>query len=91
MAMNVERTSRFKKSYKKLDQQSQKAINKALVMMTEDFSHPSLRMKKMKGYHNPNIWGISANMDVRITFHFENTEMIVLRNCGHHDRTLNNP
>jgi len=30
-------------------------------------------------------------MDIRITFHFEKPDTIVLRNCGHHDRTLSNP
>lgn len=89
--MIIERTNRFKKSYKRLDERSQKAINKALILLIEDFSHPSLRVKKMRGYHNPNIWEASANMDLRITFEFEKPDKIILRHCGHHDETLNHP
>ena len=37
------------------------------------------------------IFEASANMDIRITFHFDNSDTIILRNCGHHDRTLKNP
>lgn len=80
---------RFVKSYARLDKQSQKAIDKALVLLLEDFSHPSLRTKKMEG--RDYIFEASANMDIRITFHFEKPDTIVLRNCGHHDRTLKNP
>ncbi|QQK74181.1 cytotoxin [Salicibibacter cibarius] len=89
--MNVERTSRFKKAYKKLDKQSQKVINHAVVILTEDFSHPSLRIKKMKGYHKPDVWEASVNMDLRLTFELIKPNTIILRNCGHHDRTLNTP
>lgn len=60
-------------------------------MLTRNVSHPSLRIKKMKGHHNPEIWEISANMDIRITFHRIKPNTIVLRNCGHHDKTLKNP
>lgn len=89
--MNLQRTNRFKKQYKKLDKQSQKIINQALVLLVKDFSYPSLRVKKMKGYRNPDIWEASANMDLRITFEFQNPDTFILRNCGHHDETLNNP
>ncbi len=80
---------RFVKSYARLDKQVQKAIDKALSLLLENFRHPSLRMKKMQGHEG--VFEISANMDIRITFHFEKPDTIVLRNCGHHDRTLNNP
>lgn len=84
-------TKPFVKKFKKLDAQSQKAINKALQTMSNDFSHPSLRVKKMKGYHNPDIWEASASMDLRITFEIEKPNTLILRNCGHHDSTLYNP
>ena len=84
-------TKSFVRRYKKLDEQSQKVINAALQKISNDFSHPSLRVKKMKGYHNPNVWEASANMDLRITFEFKKPNTIILRNCGHHDSTLNNP
>jgi len=89
--MIIERTDRFKKAYKKLDKQSQKVINQALILLVDDLSHPSLRVKKMKGYHNPDLWEMSANMDLRITFEFIKPNTLILRNCSHHDATLNNP
>lgn len=87
--MNIERTNRFKKAYKKMDQQSQKIINEALIMLAQ--AHPSLRIKKMKGYHNPNLWEASASMDIRITFEIQKPKTLILRNCGHHDSTLGKP
>lgn len=80
---------RFVKSYARLDKQAQKAIDKALTLLLDDYRNPSLRTKKMQGYEG--VFEASANMDIRITFHFEKPDTIVLRNCGHHDRTLNNP
>lgn len=78
-------TKTFVKRYKKIDVQSQKVINTTLQKMSNDFSPPSLRVKKMKGYHNPDIWEAVANMDLRITFEIKKPNKIVLRNCGHHD------
>lgn len=84
--MHLQRTSRFDTNYAKLDAQSQKAIKKALALMIQDLRHPSLRVKKMRGKEY--IYEASANMDIRITFHFADAKTIVLRNCGHHDKTL---
>lgn len=89
--MKIEFTKSFIKKYKKLDPQNQKIIKDGLIKIENDFSHPSLRVKKMKGYRNPNVWEASANMDLRITFEIEKPDKIILRNCGHHDETLNNP
>jgi mRNA interferase RelE/StbE len=89
--MNIIRTNRFKRAYKKLDPQSQKIIKKALEQLINDFSNPSLRIKKMGGYKNPYVWEASANMDLRITFEIEKPDTLILRNCGHHNETLNNP
>jgi len=89
--MMIERTNHFKKAYKKLDKQSQNTINQTLIMLIKDLSHPSLRVRKMKGYHNPDIWEASASMDLRITFEIIKPNTLLLRNCGHHDKTLGNP
>jgi mRNA-degrading endonuclease RelE of RelBE toxin-antitoxin system len=82
-------TERFQENFTKLDEQSQKAIQKAIRHMSHDIKHPSLRAKKMEG--TDYIFEASANMDIRITFHYEKPDRLILRNCGHHDRTLNNP
>lgn len=82
-------TERFQDNFIKLDPQSQKAVEKALRLMSKDIRHPFLRTKKLEG--TDYIFEASANMDLRITFHYEKPDRIVLRNCGHHDRTLGNP
>ncbi len=82
-------SKRFKKNFQKLDKNSQKAIEKAILQLGREPRHPSLRTKKMQGYED--IFEASANMDIRITFQHEKPNTIILRNCGHHDRTLKNP
>lgn len=89
--MIIKRTNRFKKAYKKLDRQSQKIINQALYLLVDNLAHPSLRVKKMQGYHKPDVWEASANMDIRITLEFIKPNILILRNCGHHDETLRSP
>jgi mRNA interferase RelE/StbE len=82
-------TDNFKEKLVGLDSQSQKAIRKALRFLQNNPKHPSLRTKKMEGHDY--IFEASANMDIRMTFHFEKPDTIVLRNCGHHDEALGNP
>jgi len=79
----------FDKAFSKLDRESQTIIKKAIALMYTDLRHPSLRFKKMQG--TKGIFEISGNMGLRITLHFEKPETAVLRNCGHHDKTLKNP
>jgi mRNA-degrading endonuclease RelE of RelBE toxin-antitoxin system len=82
-------TTRFDRSLASLDSNSQKAVAKALRLLLNNPRHPSLRIRKMEGYSN--VFEASANMDIRITFHYEKPDTIVLRNCGHHDETLSKP
>ncbi|GAB4074636.1 hypothetical protein GCM10028778_21390 [Barrientosiimonas marina] len=89
--MKLAFTKAFVKRYKKLDPQNQGKIKITLQQLEQDLSYPSLRVKKMKGYRQPAIWEASASMDLRITFEIEKPDTIILRNCGHHDQTLNNP
>ncbi|MCL6445645.1 MAG: cytotoxin [Alicyclobacillus sp.] len=82
-------TTRFEKSLQRLDPASQKAVAKALRLLLKDPHHPSLRTRKMEG--RDHVFEASANMDIRITFHYEKPDTIVLRNCGHHDDALSKP
>lgn len=77
---------RFDKSYSKLADKDQQA--KAIEKFFLEPKPASLRIKKMEGQYG--IFEMSANMDLRITFHFEKPDMIVFRNCGQHDITLKN-
>jgi mRNA-degrading endonuclease YafQ of YafQ-DinJ toxin-antitoxin module len=87
--MELYYSNRFKRRYKKLDQRTKKVVKDTLDLLLEDFTHPSLRNKKVRGRES--IREISGTMDIRITFRIEKPDMIILRNCGHHDDVLNNP
>ncbi|MHB1627300.1 MAG: type II toxin-antitoxin system RelE family toxin [Bacilli bacterium] len=87
--MQLRFTDRFRKSLRKLDSPSRKAVQKALELLSVNPRHPSLRTRKMEGYRR--IFEASATMNIRITFHYEEPDILVLRNCGHHDDTLGNP
>ncbi|WP_245561105.1 hypothetical protein [Desulfoscipio gibsoniae] len=56
--------------------------------MSDNIYHPSLRVKRIQG--TKRIWEASATMGLRITFDWEE-DVITLRNCGEHDKTLKNP
>jgi mRNA interferase RelE/StbE len=78
---NLRLTDNFKEKLAGLDSQSRKVIQGALKKMLQNPRHPSLRTKKMEGHDG--IFEASANMDLRMTFHYEKPDTIVLRNCGH--------
>lgn len=83
--MKFQRTARFKRVYEKLDPEQQNAVKKALRLMAENINHPSLRVKRIQG--TKKIWEASATSSLRITFEREN-DLIILRNCGEHNKTL---
>ncbi|KFD40646.1 cytotoxin [Peptococcaceae bacterium SCADC1_2_3] len=86
--MKFQRTERFKRMYKRLNSGQQNAIKKSLYLMSKNINHPSLRIKRVQG--TKDIWEASATMFLRLTFQREN-DLIVLRNCGEHDKTLKKP
>jgi mRNA interferase RelE/StbE len=87
--MKLRLTDNFLEELSDLDGQSQKVIKAALEKMLNNPRHPSLRTKKMEGHNG--IFETSANMDLRMTWHYEKPDTIVLRNCGHHNETLRSP
>lgn len=82
-------TKRFEKQYSKLDKQSQRAIDKAIHQLFMNTKPNSLRPKKIRGRNG--IFELSGTMDIRVTYHFEKPNIVVFRNCGHHDDVLKNP
>ena len=88
----LEMTNRFRKSYKKLHPNEQKAIKDSLVLLADSTPfHPSLRTKSIQG--TKAVFEASVNMDIRISweYHSEVENTLLLRNCGHHDELLNKP
>lgn len=86
----VDITNRFKRAYKKLSPENREAVDRAIETLMEGRPYPnSLRVKKMKGHEF--VFEASPRMEIRITFHYNNPDYIVLRNVGEHDITLSNP
>jgi mRNA interferase RelE/StbE len=81
-------TARFKKSYKKLEENDKKVIKKKLALMRSNPHHPSLRTKKVQG--TDGIFECSISLSIRMTWEYEG-ESILLRVVGTHDEVLNNP
>jgi mRNA interferase RelE/StbE len=78
----------FIKSYSKLPLEIQKIFEKKFELMKLNLRHPSLRIKKIRGYED--VFEGSINMQYRFTFHFIE-DGIMFRKIGNHDETLDNP
>ena len=83
------RTYKFKRQFEKaIDKLPEEVVDifyGKLEKLRNDFTHTSLRSKKIRGTHNPEIWEASINMSYRFTFHFEADGTIIFRNIGTHD------
>lgn len=86
--MNLYTTGRFEREYKKLPPDIKSTTKEKLKLFVNNISHPSLRVKKIKG--TDNIWEVSITMNYRFTFE-KIKDGYLLRNIGPHDKTLKNP
>ncbi len=72
----------YKRLFSKLPQDIRAITYDKLTKYLKDPSHPSLRVKKMKGTQS--IWEMSITMNYRLTFEI-NSDEIFLRRIGTHD------
>lgn len=86
--MELVRTERFKRAYRKLEPRYRKQVKRALAQLLADRTHPGLRVKRIRG--TDRVWELRAGRDIRVTFEIEQ-EAYILRNVGHHDATLRSP
>lgn len=86
--MKIKAYHSFKKSYKHLPISIQNKINKQLKILSNDFKHPSLHTKKIKG--TKGIWELRIDISYRLTFEIID-DTILLRVVGNHDEILNDP
>jgi len=86
--MRTARTARFKKAWKQLNEEEKVQAQKAIKNLVIDIRYPALRTKKMKGTEY--IWEARVSRSLRLTFQIEG-DMILLRNIGRHDETLERP
>jgi len=86
--MQIGRTERFKKAWKRLLETDKKSARKAILHLVVNIDYPSLRVKKVKG--TSTIWEARVNLRTRITFEMSG-DKIILRNIGQHDEVLKQP
>ena len=86
--MRIARTAQFKKAWEELTHGERELARKAIVNLAMNLAYPALRTKKIKG--TDNIWEARVSRSLRLTFQIEH-DIVVLRNIGRHDETLENP
>lgn len=86
--MIIVRSPRFDRSYKKLPKEVREQFkNKIRLLVETNYTHPSLRIKKIQG--TDSIWEASIDMNHHFTFE-KIKNGIKLRVIGKHD-ILDNP
>jgi len=86
--LKISRTNRFKKSWEKLTEEEKELSRKALRNLVADIRYPALRVKKIKGVER--LWEARVSRSMRMTFQIQG-DVIILRNIGRHDETLDRP
>lgn len=81
--ISITYSERFKKHYKKLTEQEKNQFKNKLRQFVENPATPSLRTKKIQG--TDGLFEFSVNMDIRVIWHYEGTELVILVDIGHHD------
>lgn len=80
--MQLLRTERFKKDFKRLPQDIQSKLPTVLERFLSNPRHPSLHAKKMEGVRD--IWELRVTDNYRVTFQFMQ-EGVLLRRIGTHN------
>ena len=86
--MKIKAYKRFKKCYEDLPKNIQKKVDKQIHLLAQDFRHPSLQTKKIKGSYG--IWEGRIDLSYRMTFEITE-DAIFLRTVGNHDAVLKKP
>ena len=76
-------SSRFKKSFSKLQDKEKKIFYEKLSLFIENHRHPSLRTKKIKG--SEILFESSINMSIRVIWTDQDENLILMLDIGHHD------
>jgi len=79
--VNIRRTDAFLRDYRALPIEIRERVEKQLRLLLEDFRHPSLRLKKLKGTDK---FEIRISKGYRLTLRFDK-EHLELRRVGTHD------
>lgn len=80
--MKPVRTKQFERDYILLPKTIQRKTDQKLILLSQDFRHPGIRAKKIKG--TKDIWEGRVDRFYRFTFQIEK-DKIILRRVGTHD------
>jgi mRNA-degrading endonuclease RelE of RelBE toxin-antitoxin system len=72
----------FDRSFKRLPERIRSEVMEKLERFIADPTHPSLRVKRVKG--TDRIWEMSITMNYRLTFEVDE-KRVLLRRIGTHD------
>ena len=72
------------RKFARSDKAAYQQIKKAIGLLLENPSHPSLRSRPIKG-HKP-LMEASVNMDIRIVWQYAGSNTILFYNVDRHDR-----
>lgn len=84
--ISITYSERFKKHYKKLTEIEKNQFKNKLRKFVENPTTPSLRTKKIQG--TDGLFEFSVNMDIRVIWYYEGTDLVILVDIGHHDILL---
>jgi mRNA-degrading endonuclease RelE of RelBE toxin-antitoxin system len=92
--MKARRLNSFKEDFDKLPPHIQQLTREKFRLFMEDSRHPSLRLKKMKGYDN--IWEGHITLGYVFTMQWQiddesGEEIAIFRRIGKHDETYDHP
>jgi mRNA interferase RelE/StbE len=76
-------SEKFKQAFATLTMIEKKLVVVKVAMLEDNPRHNSLRSKKVRG--NPGVFEFSVNMDIRVLWRYENGQIILMLNVGHHD------
>jgi len=80
--MKIQTTRPFDRDYDDLPEPIKEQTDKQLSLFLDNPHHPSIRIKKIKGY--PKIWEGRITKNYRFTFQIEG-EIYILRRIGTHN------
>jgi len=86
--MPIQRTARFDKAYLALPPSIRTKIDRAILLLDENWRHPGLRARRLSGHRD--IFYACVDREHRITYE-RRGDLLILRNVGRHDETLKNP
>jgi mRNA-degrading endonuclease RelE of RelBE toxin-antitoxin system len=80
--MQIKPSLKFAQDYKNLPPLLRKRTDEKLNLLLKNPQHPSLGLKKMKGF--PDIWEARVTKNFRFTFQIQG-DFYILRKIGTHD------